>query len=363
MTFPLTYCPHGNEASRRLRALYEDRRSDQICAVMEVPNAALTRFAAEHEGGYCAFPDVRDRIRFWDDYLRERVDVEDDSIPSAYLTELDQGLYGALIGGDVRFLCDPASGWISSMVPPVLRDWSELSRLSLDVNHPWFARYREYLDTFVAAAEGRFGISHFILISGLNFVFELVGATDTYLALSDRPPTVQQAIELGFAVNVAVQEAFFEKTPLLEGGTCSNMVQWVPGRVVSESVDPFHMTSEACFERWGRENVEQIFARFDGGVLHLHANGHHLLERVATLKGLKAVCLMDDRGFEPAFDFLPTARQRAGDLPLVVSAEYGRFCEAISRRELTGGVLYRVRNVPGVADANRVMEQVRSWRG
>ena len=190
--------------------------------------------------------------------------------------------------------------------------------LSLDCNHPWFRRYREYLDLFVSGAEGRFRISHFILISGLNFVFELVGATETYLALTDQPATVQRAIDLGCSINLAVQQLFFEKVPLLAGGTCSNMVQWVPGRIVSESVDPFHMTSVACFERWGRENVERIFAQFDGGVVHLHANGRHLLGR-AHVEGLKAVCLMDDRGFQSAFDFVTEARKHARDLPLAVS--------------------------------------------
>ena len=121
---------------------------------------------------------------FRDECFRERAGIEDDSIPSAYLSEIDQGLYEALIGGDVRFLCDTGWGWISSMVPPVLPDWGELDGSSFDAHHPWFRHYQEYLDLFVLGAEGSFGISHFILISGLNFVFELVGATETYLALT-----------------------------------------------------------------------------------------------------------------------------------------------------------------------------------
>jgi hypothetical protein len=140
------------------------------------------------------------------------------------------------------------------------------------------------------------------------------------------------------------------------------MVQWIPGRIVSESVDPFHMTSVADFERWGRANLERIFARFDGGVLHLHANGRHLLEAVTSVRGLKAICLLDDRGFPSAFEFLPAARQRAGNLPLIVGVEYSRFREALAQRALTGGTLYRVSGVPDAATANRCMEEVRSYR-
>jgi hypothetical protein len=361
--FPLSYCPHASQVLERLQQLYDHRDPEQICAVLEVPSGTLTEFSRTHTDGYCGCPETSDRIRFWDAYLRERTSLQDDAIPSAYLSEMDQGLYGGLIGGDVRFLCDPVSGWISSMVPPILSDWGGLESLSFARSHPWFVRYQTYLDEFAAAAEGKFGISHFILISGLNFVFELVGATHTYFALTDYPDKVRRAVELGLEINTAVQQAFFERVPLLAGGTCSNMVQWIPGRIVSESVDPFHMTSLACFEQWGLANLEAIFARFDGGVLHLHANGRHLLEGVAAVRGLRAVYLADDRGFPPAFDFLAEARARLGDLPLVVSVPYDVFRKGLERSELMGGVLYRVSRVPDLETANRLMDTVRAYRG
>src|SRR3989339_2190667 len=123
---------------------------------------------------------------------------------------------------------------------------------------------------FAEGAEGKFGISHFILIDGLNFAFELVGATETYTALNDQPETVREGIDFAFDLNSMVQDTFFEFNPLYEGGTFSNMAQWIPGRIVSESVDPFHMTSVDYFEEWGREPVERIYRAFDGGVLHIH---------------------------------------------------------------------------------------------
>ena len=122
------------------------------------------------------------------------------------------------------------------------------------------------------------------------------------------------------------------------------------------------MTSVAYFERWGREPAERILAAFDGGVIHIHGNGRHLLAAAATLKGLKAILLLDDRGFPPAFDVLGELKPRVGDLPVAVSADYARFVERLERRELPGGVLYQVRNVPDVAAANRLMERVRAYR-
>jgi len=362
MNETIAYKPHVEEVLTRLRRLYETQAADRIFASMETPSRALVEFRKQHHEGFCDYPDPAERIAFWDALLRERAAVEDDSIPSAYLSEFDQGLYGGLLGGDVRFLCHPENGWISSMVPPLLNDWAEFDRLRFDEAHEWFQRYRRQLQVFVEGATGQFGVSHFILIDSLNFVFELFGATRTYAELLDHPEKVHQAIDFAFDLNVWVQETFFDLVPGLAGGTYSNMVQWIPGRTVSESVDPFHMTSVDYFEAWGREPVERIFAHFDGGVLHLHGNGRHLLPAVRSLRGLKAIYLADDRGFPLAFEVLGDLKALAGDLPLIVAVDFEPFRSALEKHSLTGGVFYQVRGVPDADTANRWMEKVRAYR-
>ena len=330
---------------------------------MKVPSPALDGFQQRYGDGFCDYPDPAERIEFWDRLLKERTGVEDDSVPLVYLSEMDQGLYGGLLGGDVQFMTHAENGWISSMVAPLLDDWSEFDSLAFDRSHPWFGRYLKQLDTFVKAAAGKFGVSHFILIDGLNFAFELVGATETYLSLDERPEMVRRAIELAFDLNVAVQEAFFERVRPLEGGTVSNMVEWMPGgRIVSESVDPFHMTSVDYFETWGREPIERIIGHFGGGVVHIHGNGRHLLEAVSTVKGLRAMFLGDDRGFPAAFDVLDELQNRTGDLPLVVQTDFNGFTEKLNAGALPGGVLYKVRGAPDIETANRCMERVRRYR-
>jgi hypothetical protein len=173
---------------------------------------------------------------------------------------------------------------------------------------------------------------------------------------------VRRAIDLAFELNLVVQETFFQHVPLLAGGTASNMAGWLPGRIVSESVDPFHMTSVDYFEAWGREPAERIIRRFDGGVLHIHGNGRHLLEAVSTLRGLKAIYLGDDRGFPQAFDVLGDLQRRSGNVPLVVQAEFADFCQRLDRHTLPGGVFYHIAQTPSADAANRLMEKVRAYR-
>ena len=358
----LRYKPGLPAVLERLRGLYERRAPDRILASFEIHSPALGRFAARYTEPFCEYPDPFERIRFWDELLRERAALEDDSLPLAYLSEFDQGLYGGLVGGDVRFMPHPENGWISSMVPPLLADWSEFPRLRRHDQAGWLERYRRQVEVFVEGARGKFGISHFILIDGLNFVFELVGATRTYTSLFDSPEPVRAAIELAFEVNRKVQQAFFDAVPLLAGGTCSNMVQWLPGRIISESVDPFHMTSVDYFEEWGRQPAQRIFDEFDGGVLHLHGNGRHLLEAVATLRSLRAIFLGDDRGYPPAFECLPDFRKRVPHLPFVLQIPREAFLAGMERNTLTGGVFYKVQGLMSVDEANRLAERVRTYR-
>ena len=329
---------------------------------MELPTAALADFGRRYPQPECDYPDPMERAEFWDRLLGERAAVEDDSIPSAVLSEFDEGLFGGLLGGEVRFLAHRDVGWVSSMVPPLLTDWSELDGLHFDPSNLWWQRYQHQLEVFVERGRGKWGISHLIVVNGLNSIFELVGATRTYLSLDEYPEKVRRAMDLAYHVNSVIQDKFFEVVPLLEGGTFSNFGQWIPGRIISDSLDPFHMTSVAYFENWGREPIERLLGDFDGGVIHIHGNGRHLLRAAATIKGLKAALLMDDRGFPAAFDVLTDLKSRMGDVPVAVLADYLTFVERLDRHGLPGGVMYQVKNVPDVATANRVMEKVRRYR-
>jgi hypothetical protein len=361
MTY-LAYKPDAAEVIARLRLLYRREARDRIFATMSVPTRAVAEFQQRYPGPDCDYPEPADRASFWDGLFRERAVVQDDSLPCAYLSEFDQGLYGGLLGGDVRFMCHPENGWISSMVPPLLSDWPAFDRLQFDTSHPWWKRYLNQMRVFVEAGAGKWGISHFILIDALNFVFELVGATEAYLGVKDRPETVRQAIDFAYELNVAVQEAFFDNVPAFDGGTFSNFAQWLPGRIVSESLDPYHMTSVDFFEQWGREPAERIMKHFDGGVIHLHGNGRHLFEAAASLERLIAILMLDDVGYPPAIEEITALRDRCSDVPLSCFVSYEQFVRRLEQNALPGGVMYQVTGVPDADAANRLMEKVRAYR-
>jgi len=358
----LSYKLNEDETLERLRLLYSGKGQDCIFASMHGPSRETVKYAHQHPPGYCDYPDPLERIKFWDAFLRERKIINDDSIPSAYLSEFDEGLYGGLLGADVQFLRH-ANGLVSSMVRPFLKDWSEFENLSLKFeSSKWFERFLHQTKLFAQKAQGKFGISPPIVIDNLNLLFQLFGATKTYIELIDNPQKVRKAIQFGVDLNVKVQNLFFDLVPLVKGGTCIAS-SWIPGRILDESVDPFHMTSVDYFEKWGREPVEKIFRRFDGGELHLHGNGRHLLSAISSIRGLKIIHLGDDTGFPLAFDILDELKKVCPEkMPLSVSVKYEKFRKKLDKHCLHGGVLYNVTGVPNVDEANRCMDKVRSYR-
>ena len=366
----LRYKANAGEVLERLRLLIGRRALDQIFAAFILPTGAMKGFQAQYAGNFSTeYPDPQQRVRFWDAHLRERELLEDDSIPAAYPSEFDQGLYGGLLGGDVRFLSMPAdgyvsSGWISSMVPPLLRDWSEMRQLDLAAarKNVWFERYCRQLSMMSDAAEGKFGICHLIVIDSLNFVFELVGATRTYLSMRETPGEVREAIELAYHLNRMIHDTFFEMVPGVEGGTCSWVMPWLPGRIICESLDPFHMTSAKDLEAWGREPLERLVSDYDGAVLHLHANGWYQLETACSLRGIKALLLVNELRYPPAIEIAWDLRRRSGEMPLSMAVDYVDFLAALHSHGLPGGVFYYVSGAPGIDAANRTMELVREYR-
>ena len=222
----MEYKDNYREVLSRLEELFTFKGRDKIYAKMNIPNPALERYGVETKNGLVEYPDLEKRIQFWDEYLSVYKTSQDDSLPSAYLTELDEGLYGALVGAkDIRFLNDTSWGWVSSMIVPFIEDIKEIRKFELDENNIWFQRYKQQLEIFTRGAEGKFGISHFTLIDSLNFLIEVRGATNAYLDMLDYPEEVAYVIDFAEKLNVWIHQYFFNRVGLFHGGTCSNLVQ------------------------------------------------------------------------------------------------------------------------------------------
>ena len=141
----------------------------------------------------------RQRIRFWDRYLMERIAIDDDSIPSAYLSRNGsralrrrarrQDAIPGPSGKRLDLLDGRAAVERLERVP---------TRFASTVATPWLERYHRQLRV---RRRGQRQVRHqpFCLIDGLNFVCQkLLGATNAYLSLAQQPDMVRRAIDFSF---------------------------------------------------------------------------------------------------------------------------------------------------------------------
>lgn len=350
------------EVISRMNDLYSGRNKGGIYAKMEIDNPALEQYKHENIDGEVEYPDIVERADFWQRVLSAYTDLEDDSIPTCYFSEFDQGLYAGLVGAETRFLKDISTGWISSMAIPFISDLKEAEGFKLNEDSLWCKRFIKQLEYYKERAKGRYGLSHFIMVSGVNFLFELRGATNAYYDILENPEDAQKVIDFSSKLNIWIQNMFFDTIGLFEGGTFSNFAQWVPGRIISESLDPFHLTSVDMFEEWGKGQVQKMFDSFDGGVIHLHSNGHHLLESAAQLKGLKSIYLLDEKFTAPIYTRFDKLLDKRGDVPMVISIPYEIFIDRLLKKDLPSNMLYIVTGVGDVKTANLLMKDVKKYK-
>ena len=143
--------------------LYEGGGEDKISAKMLISNDVIKKYENQYPMGEMGYPDLEIRERFWDEYLFEQKDIEDNSVPSAYMSEFDKGLYARVLGAETWFIYDPDWGWVSSMSVPFLKEAKDLLGLVPDLNGEWSRRYVDQLRFFSKRAKDKYGISHFIL--------------------------------------------------------------------------------------------------------------------------------------------------------------------------------------------------------
>ncbi len=240
------------------------------------------------------------------------------------------------------------------MVAPLLADLAELDRLEFDRSGEWFRRYQRQLEVFVAGA-GKFGVSHFILIDGLNFVFELIGATRTYLALDECPEQVRRAIDFALRAQRGHSGSVLRARGALAGGTASNSrLAPRPHRLRERRSVPHDV---------GRlfRKVGPRAGRTDPRPLRRRRGAHPRQWPAFARSGGDAPrpprrCSLATIAATPAaFDVLADLQARTGDLPLVVQANYAPFVERLRRRPPQRRALSRRRQ------ARALPTPTRSW--
>lgn len=366
----LAYKANSAEVLARLRAFYHREMADQILAVVSgFPNPYLEEFWAHcnppPHGVERLLPSKEQTFELWDAALRIRRNLEDDSLPVAYVTlDFGESGFAAFLGAKIHFYAKHGGGTYS-WAEPLLKDWSELDRLSFSPDNPWVRQFRENLAYLVARARGKFGLNAFLCIDALTLACEVRGTSQAYLDLYEHPQELRRLMALGVEENTSMLEMQYDLLEPCEGGRFTWIGGWVPYPTpVPLSVDAYIPCAPWVYRDFGLEYQQRLLDRFGSGFLHFHGPRLDLLPEVLQLKGLIFVQGIDSgREDEPrGFDLLPQIKALTQDMPLLVSCTKADLLLGMRERTLPGGVMYNVDGVASIEEGNRLMEEVHRYR-
>jgi hypothetical protein len=347
----LEYKPALKEVVERHRLLWTRQLSNGILAFIDPVELPYV-----DPLDYC--PDIRAMATAWDHNYRVRRHVNDDLLPVARVS-FGSAAFGAYLGAEVTFNYGP--GWAR----PMLDSYDQLDQLRFDEQNKWIRRQQAACRAFVEVGQGKFGICEMEPIDGLNLAEGLRGSA-VYTDIYDHPQELHRLLEFGCQFNIRLIEMQRQiLTPCLiyQEGIFSMFHIWLPGRAVWVSVDAYGLCSPETFREFGAPYLQRVIDHFGGGWIHVHSFATRLLPEIVKLNRILGIGIIDDPNAPRGFTQLPQVRQITGDIPLQIDCLAEELEKGLAERSLPGGVMYMVRQgVETIAQANRLMEKVRTYR-
>ncbi|MCP4196460.1 MAG: hypothetical protein GY762_04850 [Proteobacteria bacterium] len=347
----LEYKPALSEVVDRHRLLWSGQLPNGILArvdPMELP--------FDDPLSHC--PDIPAMAAAWDHNYRVRRGVEDDLLPVARVS-FGSAAYGGYLGAEVIF--SNGAGWSR----PFLADYSQVAQLRFDERNDWIQRQQEACRHFVQIAQDKFAVCENEQMDGLNLA-ELLRGSAIYTDLYDYPRELHRLLDFASHFNIRLTELqrdLLDPCLIYQEGIFSIFRVWLPGRTVWVSIDAYGLCSPETFREFGAPYLQQVMDHFGGGWIHIHSTDIRLLPEVVKLSGIVGIGILDDLDAPRGFDLLTEIRRVTGDIPLQIDCRFEELEQGLTKRNLPGGVMYMAKQgVETVAQANRLMEKVRTYR-
>jgi hypothetical protein len=222
-------------------------------------------------------PDMIDVARLLPQYetFYERQPLDDDlcwpAMPPTAIPWLE-----AMLGCPIRYSLE--AGTISAESVPAGR-LAELESVDVDSN-AWLLKLLEFIDGLAGLARGRFAVGMPLMRGPWDLVSALIGATELYLALHDRPDDLQALATTCGGLWVRVAERLQARIPRWHGGCVGFLGLWAPGFVPMAQDDASVSVSAGMYGRVMRSVDANVVRDSGTAIFHLHSTGLQVLDHV-----------------------------------------------------------------------------------
>jgi hypothetical protein len=210
----------------------------------------------------------------------------------------------------------PSSNSVWSREPQGLAP--EPDRVALD--EAWLDALLGQVEYLTTHAPAGFPVTQTLMRGPGDVVEALIGATALLYGMADGAQWLRRLIESATDLFIHVARLQWDGIRPAWGGCVNFFGFWSPGHCVRVQEDVQRLLSPVLYREWLRPALERIVGEFPCSVFHIHSGSLHLVEEVASVRGLGALQVsVDEPPYAPPILELTDALRRAQEhVPLFV---------------------------------------------
>ena len=243
--------------------------------------------------------------------------------PEAFFEDEERLLAeGELLDDDILRGDMPAAAaipWLSGMLGARLRilpgnvlgeervlAWTEIERLRLDPDHPWYKKYFEFVGAMVTHSRGRYPVSHGSMIGPCDLLGEWRGHTQSVLDLLDEPERAMDALWRATGIFEEIHAQVWQAIPRFAGGYFDGMYQlWSPQPIARLQEDASGIYSPTLYRKFLQPLDRYLATRFANAFIHLHATSMFILDALLEIDELRCFEINKDAIGPPLVTLIP----------------------------------------------------------
>lgn len=253
----------------------------------------------------------------WEEHIREGEYLDDDLIRGVSPTQAIFWCCGTL-GCTMRVMPGNIVAEDQSL------EWDDVLGRKLDLDHPWFRKYLEFIDALVARSAGRYPVSHSTLVGPLDYAVALRGHEQTVIDMMEEPENAARLLEEMGDAFLAFTKTAWSRIPTFLGGYYDAQYRiWSPGTIARLQEDAIAVLSPTLYEEFVQPVDRRVASQFDNCFMHLHATSMIVLDELLAVEQIKAFEINHDVGGPPIEWLIPHLQKvQAAGRPMILRGDF-----------------------------------------
>jgi hypothetical protein len=267
--------------------------------------------------------------------IESRPVIGDDYVPVEYPTlHLGESYCAAMLGAEVDFF--GTANYTCSGAKPLITSEKDLHKLAIDPENDWIKFIQSALEHFCELADGKMLLVPIICMDALNLAVELMGSTEAYTAVYEKPELLHKIMDFGvdymtyiYKIQDDIIRPYNDKTIGADSSAFGGFLF---------SIDAYTVCNPKIYKTMGFEYQQRLLDKIGYGYMHTHGFGlDMLLPMIARLRGIKDYRLGRDLKSQENLpvESVTWMRETLGDdKQMSVSVSQDEFISGIANRTL-----------------------------